>query len=80
MLVSDIGMPEQDGYDLIEKVRALPADRGGTVPAAALTAYGRGEDRARAIAAGYHLHVPKPVMPEELIAAVATLGRAAAGS
>jgi len=80
VLVSDIGMPEQDGYDLIEKVRALPADRGGTVPAAALTAYGRGEDRARAIAAGYHLHVPKPVMPEELIAAVATLGRAAAGS
>jgi len=80
VLVSDIGMPEQDGYDLIEKVRALPADRGGTLPAAALTAYGRGEDRARAIAAGYHLHVPKPVMPEELIAVVATLGRAAAGS
>ena len=77
VLISDIGMPGNDGYSLIRQVRALPADRGGTVPAAALTAYARSEDRVKALAAGYQTHVTKPVDPSELIAVVASLaGRA----
>jgi CheY-like chemotaxis protein len=64
-LVSDIGMPEMDGYDL---VRALP-----NVPAVALTAYGRPEDRARALAAGFKHFVTKPVTAAELVSAVANL-------
>jgi len=80
ILVSDIGMPEEDGYSLIEKVRVLEAaQRGGRIPAVALTAYAAPEDRRRALAAGYELHVPKPVTPEELVTAVANLsGRSAA--
>ncbi|TMB59685.1 MAG: response regulator [Deltaproteobacteria bacterium] len=78
ILVSDIGMPEEDGYSLIEKVRVLDAQRGGRIPAVALTAYAAPEDRRRALAAGYELHVPKPVTPEELVTAVANLsGRSA---
>ena len=79
ILVSDIGMPEEDGYSLIEKVRVLDAQRGGRIPAVALTAYAAPEDRRRALTAGYELHVPKPVTPEELVTAVANLsGRSAA--
>jgi len=80
ILVSDIGMPEEDGYSLIEKVRVPEAaQRGGRIPAVALTAYAAPEDRRRALAAGYELHVPKPVTPEELVTAVANLsGRSAA--
>lgn len=73
VLVSDIGMPGEDGYSLIRKIRALPAERGGRIPAAALTAYAGAEDRKRALLAGFHLHIPKPVDPMELVAVVATL-------
>jgi PAS domain S-box-containing protein len=73
VLVSDIGMPEEDGYSLISKVRLLPPERGGNTPAAALTAYARTEDRVRVLAAGYQLHLAKPVEPAELVAVVASL-------
>ena len=72
VLVSDIGMPDQDGYDLIRQMRALPGDA-GRVPAVALTALARNEDRRRALLAGYQRHVSKPVDPAELVAAVASL-------
>lgn len=75
VLISDIGMPEHDGYDLIHRVRALPADRGGTMPAAALTAYASAADRRRVLQAGFTMHVPKPVDPAELISVVASLTR-----
>jgi PAS domain S-box-containing protein len=74
VLVSDIGMPGEDGYALMRRVRALPAERNGDIPAVALTAYARGEDRLKAIRAGFHVHAAKPVDPAELIAAVANLG------
>jgi signal transduction histidine kinase/ActR/RegA family two-component response regulator len=67
LLVSDIGMPGEDGYALIARVRALPAERGGRVPAVAVTAFTRGEDRARALRAGYTAHVAKPIDPSELV-------------
>jgi len=73
VLVSDIGMPEMDGYWLIKKVRQLPAECGGGIPAAALTAYAGIEDRKRALVAGYQLHIPKPVEPAELTSVVAKL-------
>ncbi|MBW4546687.1 MAG: PAS domain S-box protein [Symplocastrum torsivum CPER-KK1] len=81
VLVSDIGMPGQDGYALIRKIRALDAEQGGQIPAVALTAYARAEDRIRALASGFQLHMPKPVNPEELVAVVANLaGRTGKGS
>lgn len=73
VLVSDIGMPEMDGYALISKVRQLPAERGGRIPAAALTAYAGVEDRRRVLEAGYQMHIPKPVEPVELTTVVASL-------
>ena len=73
VLLSDIEMPGQDGYALMRAVRALPPERGGRVPAAALTAYARTEDRMQALLAGFHLHMPKPVQPAELAAVVASL-------
>ncbi len=73
ILVSDIGMPQEDGYTLIRQVRALPTDQGGRIPAVALTAYARAEDRTQALLAGFQLHVPKPVNPGELAAVVANL-------
>ncbi|AFZ24579.1 PAS domain S-box [Cylindrospermum stagnale PCC 7417] len=73
VLVSDIGMPEEDGYSLIRKLRSLSPEQGGKIPAAALTAYARPEDRMRAIQAGYQLHLPKPIEPAELAAVVASL-------
>ena len=66
-------MPGEDGYALIKQVRALPPERGGRTPAAALTAYARDEDRGRALAAGYQLHIAKPFNPRELLAAVSDL-------
>ena len=66
-------MPGEDGYALIRRVRALAADRGGQVPAAALTAYAKGEDTSRALSAGYQVHLPKPVEPTELATVVASL-------
>jgi PAS domain S-box-containing protein len=74
VVVSDIGMPDRDGYDLIRSIRRLPAERGGRTPAAALTAFARVEDRRRALDAGYQLHTAKPVEPLELVALVASLG------
>jgi signal transduction histidine kinase/ActR/RegA family two-component response regulator len=73
VLISDIGMPLEDGYDLIRRVRALPAASGGRVPAIALTAYARTEDRLQALKAGYQMHVPKPVELAELAAVIASL-------
>jgi signal transduction histidine kinase/CheY-like chemotaxis protein len=73
VLVSDIGMPGEDGYELIRRVRELPAESGGRVPAIALTAYARTEDRMQALRAGYQMHVPKPVELAELVAIVASL-------
>ena len=74
ILVSDIGMPGEDGYSLIRKVRALPLEHGGNVPAAALTGYVSQEDYSKALSAGYHSQIKKPVELEELIAVVASLG------
>jgi CheY-like chemotaxis protein len=73
VMVSDIGMPDEDGYDLIRRVRLLPDAEGGSTPAAALTAFARSEDRTRALRAGYQSHVAKPVEPTELVAVVASL-------
>jgi len=73
VLVSDLGMPDEDGYALIKKVRALPAADGGQTPAAALTAYARVEDRLRVLRSGFQIHIPKPVEPAEMVAVVANL-------
>lgn len=73
VLVSDIGLPLEDGIAFIKKVRALPPGAGGRVPAIALTAFARTEDRVRALQAGFQSHVPKPVEPAELAAVVASL-------
>lgn len=73
ILLSDIGMPEEDGYSLIQKIRALPPEAGGQVPAAALTAYVRGDDRQEALKAGFQMHVPKPIEPLQLLQVVCQL-------
>jgi signal transduction histidine kinase/CheY-like chemotaxis protein len=73
VLISDIGMPADQGYSMIRQIRALPKDRGGSLPAAALTAYARSDDRGKALAAGYQTYVSKPIKPSELIAAIASL-------
>lgn len=75
VLVSDLGMPGEDGYALIGKVRALTREQGCDIPAAALTAHVRDEDRSKALAAGYQTHLKKPVDPTKLAAAVARLGK-----
>jgi PAS domain S-box-containing protein len=73
VLVSDIAMSGEDGFELIRRVRALPADEGGRLPALALTAYAGGEDGRRVLDAGYQLHVAKPVEPQVLAQAVSRL-------
>ena len=73
VLLSDIALQDMDGYELIKKVRGLSAEMGGRTPAAALTGYGRLEDRMRALSAGFQLHAAKPVEPPELVAVVASL-------
>src|SRR5215210_1790433 len=73
VLVSDLGMPGEDGYELIRKLRALPPDQGGNLPSAAVSALARPEDQRRALQAGYQVHIAKPVEPPELISAVAKL-------
>ncbi|MEG3191055.1 MULTISPECIES: ATP-binding protein [Novilysobacter] len=75
VLVSDIGMPGEDGYALMRRVRALDADRGGAIPAIALTAYAGADDRLKAIRAGYQMHLPKPIEPAELVALIASVAR-----
>jgi CheY-like chemotaxis protein len=75
VLISDIGMPGESGYDLIRKVRALPAEKGGQTPAIALTAYARTQDRLKILSAGFQMHVPKPIEPIELATVVASLAK-----
>jgi len=75
VLISDIGMPEEDGYSLIRKIRALSPEHGANVPAIALTGYVRVEERMRALEAGYQMFVPKPVETSELIAIIGDLCR-----
>ena len=72
VMVADIAMAGEDGYSLIRKLRALDESEGGKIPAIALTAYGRADDRARSLTAGYSMHVPKPVEPAELTNAIAS--------
>jgi PAS domain S-box-containing protein len=75
VLVSDVGMPGQDGYDLIRQVKAIARNRHFTLPAVALTAYAGANDREQLLRAGFHLHIPKPVEPGELVTAVASLAK-----
>lgn len=77
VLLSDIGMPGEDGYALIRRIRTLPASEGGAIPAAAITAYTRSEDRSLALEAGFQLHLAKPLDPSALIAAVVSLSKMA---
>ena len=72
ILISDIGMPEEDGYSLIRKIRKLPAAQGGQIPAAALTAYARVQERKKVLEAGFQIHIPKPVDPVELVRMMAS--------
>ncbi len=76
ILLSDIGMPGEDGYSLIRRVRALPAAEGGTIHAIALTAFARAEDRMRATAAGFTTHLTKPIEAVELITTIAAVRKA----
>ena len=73
VLVSDIGLPEESGYSLIRSIRALGHERGGDVPAIALTGYARLVNRLEALSAGYDLHIAKPVEPSELVLMVASV-------
>jgi PAS domain S-box-containing protein len=77
-VIADIGMPGEDGYTLVRRLRSLPADQGGDVPAIALTAYARQQDREQALGAGFNLHLAKPVEPSELAWAVVSLVRRSA--
>ncbi len=74
VIISDIGMPTEDGFEFIRKVRQLPPEKGGKIPAVALTAYARAEDRLRVLRSGYQMHVSKPVELAELVAVVANVG------
>jgi CheY-like chemotaxis protein len=75
VMLLDLGMPEMDGFELMKRIRASvdPAIR--SLPAAALTAFARSEDRTRALRSGFHMHLSKPVDPSELVASIATLAR-----
>jgi PAS domain S-box-containing protein len=75
VLISDIGMPGEDGYSLIRRVRSLPTNKGGDVPAVALTAFARADDRRQALLSGFQMHVPKPVESSELLAVIASVTR-----
>jgi CheY-like chemotaxis protein len=75
VLISDIGMPDEDGYVLMRKIRELEPELGGRIPAVALTGYARVEDYREALAAGFQFHVAKPVRAAELIAVVGSLGK-----
>ena len=71
ILISDIGMPDEDGYEFIRKLRELPPEKGGRTPAIALTGYASRKDRERALGAGYHQHMAKPIEQADMIAAIA---------
>jgi len=73
ILVSDIGLPDVDGYALIQKLRTLEAERGWSIPALAVTAYARVEDRTRALSSGFQMHLAKPLEPADLVAAITSL-------
>ena len=73
ILISDIGMPDENGYSFIKKVRSLPKEKGGNIPALALTAYTKEEDKQKAIAAGFQMHMGKPLDITELVKAVVQL-------
>ena len=73
VMISDIGMPDEDGYELIRKIRALPGEEGGRTPAIALTGYASRKDRERALTAGYQQHMAKPIEQADMIAAIASL-------
>jgi len=75
VVVADIGMPEMDGHEMIRKIRTLPDSEVANIPAAALTAFARSEDRTKALQSGFEMHLAKPVDPAELVASVATLVR-----
>jgi len=75
VLISDVGMPEEDGYALIRHLRAREVDRSGKTPAIALTGYVGSDDRARLLAAGFQLFIRKPVEPSDIVAAVASLAQ-----
>jgi PAS domain S-box-containing protein len=80
VLVSDVGMPGESGYDLLRKLRRLPPEQGGRIPAIALTGYARMEDRTRALMMGFDMHIPKPIEPSELVIAIARLAARLRGS
>ncbi|HEX6717421.1 MAG TPA: response regulator, partial [Pyrinomonadaceae bacterium] len=73
VILSDIAMPDEDGYSFIKQVRTLPRDKGGDTPAAALTAYARDVDRRQALAAGYQMHIAKPISASQLVTMIARL-------
>jgi signal transduction histidine kinase/CheY-like chemotaxis protein len=73
ILLSDVGMPDEDGFTLIRRIRSLPPDQGGKIPAAALTAYAREGDRLQALTAGFQMHIPKPIEPIQLLTIIARL-------
>src|SRR5262245_42043863 len=75
ILLIDIGLPGETGWELIRKVRSLDPERGGSIPAAAVTAYARYEDRLRSMEAGFQVHLAKPVEPTRLVETVASLAR-----
>jgi CheY-like chemotaxis protein len=75
VLVTDLGLPRVDGYELLRQVRERPAARGGQVTAISVTAYARLNDRAQALAAGFDAHVAKPIAPDDLVAAIRTAAR-----
>jgi CheY-like chemotaxis protein len=75
LLIADIGMPVMDGFQLIERIRQSAEPPVRDIPAAALTAYARSEDRIKALESGYHMHLAKPIDPGELVVAVAALAR-----
>jgi len=80
VLVSDIGLPDEDGYSLIRRIRHRETQRGGFLPAIALTGYARADDKIRALVAGFQAHVVKPLEPAELMAAITDVrGRSRSG-
>lgn len=75
LLISDLGLPGEDGFALISRIRTLTPEEGGNIPAAALTAYARDEDRLRALSSGFQIHIPKPIDPNKLAAKIAELAK-----